>query len=107
VNYIQTYFPRATTQVQRTSLLVGVLLVLLQIPSIAFVHGLELYQVDLADIPAKYDSKTGTIGQVKLRYQNFISKVMMGKLIQFEVIDLEDYTLEDLEKASRWNFWPW
>ena len=107
VNYIQTSFPRATTQVQRTSLLVGVLLVLLQIPSIAFVHSLELYQVDLADIPAKDDSQTGTIGQVKLRCQNFISKVMTGKPMQFEVIDLEDYTLEDLEKASRWNFWPW
>lgn len=109
VSYIQTYFPRLvpTTQVRRNFLFVGVLLVLLQIPSIAFVHSLELYQVDLADIPAKYDSQTGTIGQVKLRYQNFISKVMTGKPIQFKVIDLEDSTLEDLEKASRWNFWPW
>lgn len=103
------YKGQITKQYKLLSLLFGFTFVLLQIPSIAFIHSLEIYQAlqSHADSKSNNGSPTGALGQVQLRYANFISKLTTGKTIEFAVVKPLKVTPNAVDDASRWNFWSW
>lgn len=109
VTYIKTNFPQLfyITQYKLISLLASLILFILQIPSIAFIHNLEVAQAIKSDAvnQSRNGSPTGALGQIQLRYANFFSKLITGETVKVEARNA--MTPGIIEDASRWNFWPW
>lgn len=111
VSYIKTRFRKRifTKQTKLLLLFFGLIFVILQLPSIAFNPGLEAYQAIISNvgIKSRNGSPTGTLRQVRLRYTNFFSKLITGKVVKFEEVNSSALPAGTIENASRWNFWPW
>ena len=109
--YIKTYFYKglSTTRYKLLALGFGFILFLLQIPSIALVNNLERYQAAISNAISKSrnGSPTGALGQVRLRYANFFSKLATGEPVKFEVVNTSKGLPSALQDAVRWNFWAW
>ncbi len=80
---------------------------LLQIPSVSFIHGLEIYQANIARLGYINQSPTSSVGQIRLRYTNFFHKLIRGQPVDLDYPDLTETSKQVLADASRWNFWPW
>jgi hypothetical protein len=87
----------------------GSILFLLQIPSVSFVHNLEIYQALINNAASKSHtgSQTGTLGQVRLRYANFFSKMITGTPVKLDEVNPSAVPTNDWHGSRRWNFWPW
>lgn len=111
LRYIKTNFYQglSTTRYKLISLGFGFILFLLQIPSIALVNNLERYQAAISNSISKSrnGSPTGALGQVRLRYANFFSKLTMGEPIKFDIRNTSEGLPSALKDAVRWNFWAW
>lgn len=81
---------------------------MLQVPSISFIHALEIYQALSSSAASKSTngSPTGELRQTRLRYVNFFSKLTTGETVRFAARN-SAVPLSAVEDASRWNFWPW
>ncbi len=94
------------------------LCILLQIPSISLIHGLEIYQAMRAGLWQNSTSMSPTqhLPQIPTRYKNFWLKLTT----QAEVLPLppavpitgdpsRQFLISDADYygAQRWNFWPW
>jgi hypothetical protein len=84
-------------------------LVVLQIPSIAFLDSLEWYQCVRNDSACwnATGSPTNKLGQVRLRYENFVSKLLTGHVVNLPEENAASVSVTTLQQASRWDFWPW
>lgn len=111
ITYIRTYFPKMlyTMQYKLLSLSIGFVLFMLQIPSVALIQNLEIYQAVRSNAVSKSHngSPTGALGQIRLRYANFFSKLITGTPVEFEARNPSAVATQDWEGAARWNFWPW
>lgn len=109
--YIKTYFYKglSTTRYKLLALGCGFILFLLQIPSIALVNNLERYQAAISNAISKSrnGSPTGALGQVRLRYANFFSKLTTGEPVKFPEVNTSKGLPSALQDAVRWNFWAW
>jgi hypothetical protein len=87
--------------------MLALILLLIQVPSVAFTVNLEIFQANVSALAQRSttSSHTGAIGQIWMRYTNFFSKLAIGEVIQFPIIDSTD--LPALKRAERWRFWPW
>jgi hypothetical protein len=85
----------------------ALILLLFQVPSIAFTINLEIFQANVSALAHRSTNgtHTGAIGQIRMRYTNFFSKLMTGEVVRFPIVDLAD--LPALQRAERWRFWPW
>jgi hypothetical protein len=91
-----------------TMLLTTILMVALQIPSIAFHCSLEIYQAIGTKGYARSPEITVTSqigGQIPMRYKNLLARLSTGKVIQLKDIKEEQRVL--VENNSRWNFLPY
>ncbi len=94
------------------------LCILLQVPSISLIHGLEIYQAMRAGLWQHSTSMSPTqhLPQIPTRYKNFWLKLTT----QAEVLPLppavpitgdpsRQFLISDADYygAQRWNFWPW
>jgi hypothetical protein len=87
--------------------MLALILLLVQVPSIAFIVNIEILQAKVSALAQRStnSSNTGAIGQIWMRYTNFFSKLATGEVVQFPIIDSTD--LPALQPAARWYFWPW
>jgi hypothetical protein len=87
--------------------MLALLLLLLQVPSIAFTVNLEIFQANVSGLAQRSTNgtHTGAIGQIWLRYTNFFAKLSTGEVVRFPVVDPTDLLV--LKRAERWRFWPW
>jgi hypothetical protein len=87
--------------------MLALILLLVQVPSIAFIVNIEILQAKVSALAQRStnSSNTGAIGQIWMRYTNFFSKLSTGEVVRFPIIDSTD--LPALQPAGRWFFWPW
>jgi hypothetical protein len=109
LTYIKSHFSKKLQRkkYKLLALFFGVTLFGLQLPSISLHFLLEPFQARASNTEPLNGSVTGRLGQVRLRYLNFGSKLVTGKPVNLGVYNTSDNLPELLEKASRWNFWPW
>ncbi len=111
ITYIKTYFYQSFYQIRSKLFLVffGLILFLLQIPSITFVHNLEIYQAlrNNAVSKSRNGSPTGALRQIQLRYANFLSKMITGTPVKISEVNPSAVSDRDWKSSQRWNFWPW
>jgi hypothetical protein len=86
-----------------------ILLAALQIPSIAFVHNLEILQAEVSGRAARPGETNTAVdgGQLATRYRNVASKLKTGFPIQLDTVAPRAVSESLLLKSSRWDFWPW
>jgi hypothetical protein len=102
--------PTAAPRWSRRLLLSAVLILsALQLPSVAFVHGLEGLQAGVSGArggPGEMPT-AGRGGLLRTRYENTISKLATGTLPPLDTLASKRGMVPLLVESSRWNFWPW
>jgi hypothetical protein len=86
-----------------------ILLCVLQLPSIAFVHGLEGLQAKVSGARGGLGAEptAGRGGQLRTRYENLVSKLTTGRLPAVDTLPEQRGLVPLLVDSSRWNLWPW